>query len=231
MSIASFINRVRKRIDKIRLTPIRIFCIHDVSESYNPATTWECDWTQIDDFKAKILKLQEENEFISLPDAQRHIAHDIIRRKRYCALTCDDGASSIKTILPWLSERRIPITLFVNTAILEGKEKREKPMELLSASELHSLYNDYSPVITIGNHGYSHLNSDMISLKEFEDNVERSEEFLSREFPDRIPFFAYPCNGHNGQTDMYLRSKGIIPVYCDGNSNYGNGSIIHRELL
>ena len=231
MSLASFIRRVRKRIDRIRLTPIRVYCIHEVSESYNPATTWESDWVQIDDFKAKIERLREGNEFISLPEAYGHIAHDIIRRKRYCVLTCDDGASSIKGILPWLAERGISITLFVNPAILEGKEKREKPMEMLSVSELHTLYNDYSPVITVGNHGYSHLDSGMISLKEFEDNVERSEEFLSREFPDRIPFFAYPLNGHNGQTDMYLRSKGIIPVYCDGNSNYGDSGIVHRELL
>lgn len=226
-----FLRRLLRKINKIRLTPIRVFCFHDVSDSFNPDTTWECDWIQTDLFKERVTKLSKEYRFISLSEAYKHISRDIIRTKKYCVLTCDDGVSSFKQIVPWIAGKGFPITIFVNSAILKGIDKREKPMELLSVDDIHLLVREYPSLLTIGNHGYRHLESSRIPMDLFIDNVMNSEEYLSKEFVNTIPFFAYPSDKHNSTTDRFLISKGIIPVYCDGGMNYGDSSVIHRELL
>lgn len=225
------LKRILRKINKIRFVPIHIFCIHDVSEAFNPETTWECDWIQTRVFKDRITKLCNEYSFISLTDAFKHLSCDIIRVKKYCVLTCDDGISSIKQIIPWLAEMSIPITIFLNPSILTGIDKREKPMKLLSAGDIHDLVQDYPHLITIGNHGFRHLDSSRIPMEVFMENVLLSEEYLSKSFDSFIPYFAYPRDKHNSSTDEFLISRGIVPVYCDGAVNYGKSSVIHRELL
>ena len=51
---------IRRKWTKIRLQPIRVFCFHQVSEQFDASTMWECDWTQIEQFKRNILRLKEQ---------------------------------------------------------------------------------------------------------------------------------------------------------------------------
>ena len=79
----SLLKKIRRRIVRLRLQPIRVFCFHQVSELYNPLTMWECDWTQIDLFKQNILNLKEQYTFISLTEAHEKIKHDCFRNRRF----------------------------------------------------------------------------------------------------------------------------------------------------
>lgn len=216
---------------KLRLKPIRVFCYHQVSDVFNPETTWECDWKQTDVFKGQILDLLHNGvSFISLADAYEHIQHDLFRTNRYAVITFDDGSRSVQDIVPWLAEQSIPVTLFVNPLFLLGEGKREKPMEFLSYHDLELLVKKYPSLITLASHSYGHEMCDTLNIEEFQDTIRRSEDVLSS-LPGKIPFFAYPCGRHTSKTDNILIEQHLVPVYCDGMKNYGCTSSISRELL
>ena len=226
-----FFNKIRRRFIKLRLQPIRVFCFHVVTDVYDSQTTWECDWIQTNSFKQKILELQHNNEFISISEAYRHINHDIIRRKRYCVLTCDDGIASVKQILPWLYEKNIPITLFVNPACCIGESHREKPMSFLTTDDLLSIHKMYNGLVIIANHGYDHSDCTKLQPQEFRQRIRLADAFFKELLPEKSPFFAYPCGIHSATTDSILYEELLIPVYCDGLVNYNESTVIHRELL
>lgn len=216
---------------KLRLQPIRVFCFHQVSESFDESTMYEGDWMSTSEFKKRIGDLRKQGySFISLPDAHKYIKHDFIRARKYAVLTADDGWASLKNILPWLKEQQIPITLFLNPAYLDGKHYRvRKTEEYLTETEIQNLYQEY-PLVTIGLHGYEHIDVTIQNEDAFADSVNKSVTCLG-ELSNYIPYFSYPWDKHNCSTDSLLLSHGLTPLYLCSNMNYNNSRIIDRELL
>ena len=97
--------KIRRKWMKLRLQPIRVFCLHHVCKTYDGITMYQGDWVQIDDFKQKVQRMQQDRvEFISLTDAYNKITNDKFRNRKYAVLTFDDGYDSLKEILPWLEQ-------------------------------------------------------------------------------------------------------------------------------
>ncbi len=217
------------KITKMRLRPIRVFCLHHVCETFDVESMYECDWMQIDEFKNKVFSMQEGGvEFISLTEAYKHICNDWFRYKKYSVLTFDDGYATLKELLPWLEEQRIPATFFINGKYLDGESYRKNPNEkYINNEEVFALT---SSLIEIGSHGWEHTDASKISTEEFIQSIAQNVELLQTH-PRFIPFHAYTWGRHNGMTDIILQSKNIIPVYMDGMKNYNNQHIIHRELF
>ena len=213
---------------KLRLQPIRVFCLHHVCKIYNESTMYYDDWMQIDEFKSRIQSMQHDGvEFISLKEAYNKITNDKFRNHKYAVLTFDDGYASLKEILPWLEERQIPATLFINGKYLDGKSYRKNLEEkYLTKEELLALT---SPLIEIGNHGWEHIRATEMTEGEFIESVARNIDLLQRH-PNYIRFWAYTYGAHSGKTDDYLHRQGLVPIYVDGMKNY-NETVIHRELL
>ena len=214
---------------KLRMQPIRVFCLHHVCRAFDAECMNRGDWMQIDEFKNKVLALQRDGvEFISLTEAYHHICSDWFRRKKYAVLTFDDGYASLKEILPWLEEQQIPATLFINGMYLDGKSYRKIPKEkYLTEEELFALT---SPLIEIGNHGWEHIRVTDMTEGEFVESVARNIDLLQKH-SNYIPFWAYTYGAHSNKTDDYLlHQHGLIPIYIDGMKNY-NEIVIHRELL
>lgn len=224
------IDKIKRRLMKLRLQPIRIFCFHQVSDEFEASTMYPGDWTQIEQFKRNIEQLKKQYTFISLPEAHHKLQHDITRCKRFAVLTADDGWTSLKNILPWLNEQQIPITLFLNPAYLMGEETRENNMTgLLTWDELKNLLDKYAN-ITIASHGWNHTLACDMKDEEFVESVIQARRYL--ELSNKyIPFYAYPCGKRTTKTESVLEHNGIIPVYMDGNRNYAFDGGIHRELL
>jgi len=240
--------KIRRKLIKLRLQPIGVFCFHQVSEVYAPLTMWECDWTQIDQFKSSILSLKAKGiEFISLTDAYDKMTNDKFRTSKYAVLTADDGYKSLLNILPWLEEQQIPITLFVNTRYLDGKSwsaineeqalrakpdvdmlKDVCPNLYLSKEELRRIAA--MPNVTIGMHGHEHLDATEQSIAEFKANIEKCQDALT-DMPHTIPYFAYTWGKHTAQTDMVLKEMGLIPVLVSGAKNYNNTNYIDRIAI
>ena len=218
---------LRRKLQHLLLRPIRVFLFHQVGERYDAGLCNQGDWNQIEDFKAKIIGISSEYSFISLTEAEKHLKSDIIRLKKYAVLTSDDGAASLKSILPWLRERRIPVTLFINGKYLDGVSFRERSTECyLTKEELFSL--DYDG-IEVGHHGWEHNDLTQMEWSKFIDSVEKNIEML-QSHPRYIPAWAYTWGKYSKKHNDYLVSRGISPVFIDGMKNYA-GSVIHRELI
>lgn len=214
---------------KLRLQPIRVFCMHHVCSTLNIESMNVCDWMHIDEFKRKVKVMQQEGiEFISLSVAYHKIKNDIFRTHKYAVLTFDDGYASLKEILPWLAENHIPATLFINGKYLDGKSFRANSKEkYLTKKELFQLS---SPLIEIGSHGWEHIDASQMGESAFTEYIEKNIQVLSQH-PCFIPFHAYTWGKHTKQEDNYLHSMGYIPVLVDGKKNYNARQYIYREIL
>lgn len=228
MSISEFIKKIQRKWMKLRLQPIRVFCLHHVCEQFDTDTMYACDWMALDDFKQKINALRHKGyQFISLTDAYEHLKNDWFRRKKYAVLTFDDGYKSLKEVLPWLEEQQIPATLFINGKYLDGTSYRETPKEqYLTYDELFALT---SPLIEIGHHGWEHKSVNEMSEAELIESMQKNIEILSSH-PQYIPFWAYTWGKHTDLSDFYLK-KTVIPVRVMGGSNYKYIGYIDREAL
>lgn len=228
-NVNKILAKICRRWIKLRLQPIRVFCLHHVCETFDVESMYECDWMQIDEFKNKVSSMQKGGvEFISLTEAYKHICKDWFRYKNYAVLTFDDGYASLKEILPWLKEQRIPVTLFINGKYLDGKSYRKNPNEkYLTNEELFSLI---SPLIEISSHGWEHKRATEMTSEEFAESLNCNIGLLS-EHPYYIPFWAYTYGSHSNNTDDYLHRQGLVPLYIDGMKNYNDNKAIHRELL
>ena len=220
---------IKRQLLKLRLQPIRVFCLHHVCETYDESYMYHGDWMQIDEFKAKVLSMQQDGvEFISLKEAYNKITNDKFRNHKYVVLTFDDGYASLKEILPWLEKQKIPVTLFINGKYLDGKSYRKNPNEKYLTKE--GLFALTSPLIEIGSHGWEHNCATEMTSEEFAESVKRNIGLLSGH-PNYIPFFAYTYGAHSNNTDDYLHRQGLVPIYIDGMKNYNEINVIHRELL
>ena len=237
MRKTNLFDKIKQRWIRFRFKPIPIFVFHSVSEGYNPLFWWECDWTQSDLFKQNILKLKRLYKFISLPEAHRHLKEDNIRFEKFAVLTADDGYRSLLGILPWLEEKKIPISLFINSCYLdkeswseinEEQAKRTNPgvdMQhdvcpylYMSKEELFDITSEY---VTIGLHGHKHTDAIKLSTEDFIHNVKECKEILSQH-PRYIPYYAYTWGHHNDNTDAILKDLELIPVLTSGSKNYKN---------
>ena len=229
MTIKTLFYKVKRKWMKLRLQPIRIFCLHHVCKQFDAESMYPCDWMELSVFQSKINNLREMGyQFISLTEAHLHLQNDWIRREKYSVLTFDDGYKSLLEVLPWLEEQKIPAALFINGKYLDGKSYRDNTKEQYLTYD--ELFNLTSPLIEIGHHGWEHIAVTEMTEAEFVKSLEKNIEVLSKH-PRYIPFWAYTWGRHNKQNDAFLRSNGIIPVLIEGNKNYKWVGSIDREML
>lgn len=229
MTLSVFIHKVLRKWMKIRLRPIRVFCLHHVCEQFDADAMYACDWIALDEFKQKINVLRNDGyQFISLTEAYEHLKKDWFRCKKYAVLTFDDGYKSLLEILPWLEEQQIPCALFVNGKYLDGQSYRETPKEkYLTYDEIFTLT---SPLIEIGHHGWEHTAADTMTYDELLESLFKNENILFTH-PRYIPFWAYTWGRHTMENDKVLLENLIIPVRIEGNKNYKWIGTIDRENL
>ena len=218
-------SKIRRKWTKLRLQPIRVYCLHHVCAEFNAESMNAGDWMQIDEFKTKVMAMQQNGvEFISLTEAYDKIANDKFRNHKYVVFTFDDGNASLKEILPWLEEQKIPTTLFINGKYLDGKSYRKNPKEkYLTYEELFAMT---SPLVEIGSHGWEHIRATEQTRDEFEKSVMQNMILLNTH-----PRHVYTYGDHNAALDAILQKSYILPVLIDGLNNYNDTQIIHRELL
>lgn len=225
----TILQKLQRKWMKLRLQPIRVFCLHHVCEQFDADAMYACDWVAMDEFKQKIIALRNQGyQFISLTKAYYHLKKDYFRRKKYAVLTFDDGYKSLKEVLPWLEEQQIPVTLFINGKYLDGKSYRETAKEqYLTHDELFALT---SPLIEIGHHGWEHKSVKEMTEEELIDSLQKNIEILSSH-PRYIPFWAYTYGIHDQNSDVTLSKNGMTLVLVNGGKNYKWKGCIARELF
>lgn len=221
---------VSRRIRKMLLTPIEVFVFHAVTDEFDETLNVRDDWSSTEEFKSRILDYQRQYKFISLSEAYAKIKNDRFRRGRYAVLTCDDGFLSVLTILPFLEQHRIPITLFVNVKYLDGQSRRDGYAVTPQYLTLQQLNRLTGKNITIGYHGYEHNNATEMTSQEFAYSVERCIDAL-KDHPRVIPFYAYTWGCYSDKTQAVLSEMGIVPVLTDGLPNYKYAGGISRKPI
>ena len=227
----SFFERLKHGLLRMRLHPIPVFVFHQVSDVFEPDTMWECDWTQTEVFKRTISALMRKYTFIPLSEVPEHLAKDKWRFRNYAALTSDDGWASLKNILPWLVEKKIPVTLFLNPSNLDGRHWNSRETEkLLTREEVMEIVNDGFPYISVASHGWIHRNCKTMTPEEFADNVQKAEDALA-DFPTKVPFYAFASGFHRKVYLAYLRERQLTPVLVSGRNNEQDPTIIQRHCI
>lgn len=182
-------------------------------------------------FKKRILTLKKKYTFISLEEAYTHIANDRLRINNFAVLTSDDGWASLKNILPWLAEEKIPITLFLNPLYMDGLHFQSRDSEkFLTKEEVADLVERYKPFITVASHGWSHEDCLKMPMESFADSVCKSEEYL-KDMKGIVPFYAFTFGRHTIKQLEFLKQQSLVPVLMDGMVNYDDASCIHRECV
>lgn len=237
------LKRISRKWNKFYLQPIRVFCFHQVSETYDPITMWKEDWVNTSAFKQWIVYMMKRGyTFISLPEAFNKLKNDRFRCEKYAVLTADDGFVSISNILPWLIEQCIPVTLFVNPKYIAEDKVGENVQNRLdqnqvkvSSGKIYLKMNDIlsiqSPYVTFAYHGYEHLDEWDMNEETFTQNLTQCIEAMQRDFPNVIPFYAHTYGHAKREYDVILYKHGLTPVYVSGNCNYNDALHIDRELI
>ena len=237
--------KIKRKWKKILLHPIHVFVVHNVSASYSSFQGPKEDWISVNDFQQSIIKLQRIYTFISLEEALEHLKHDVIRLKDFAVLTADDGYHSVYEQLPWLINNNVPITLFINPKYLDGKSYSEHIWRFvhnahpeiseavfvkdryMSVSELHSIV---SPLVSIGSHGYEHIDNAQMNDEEFNADIDKTFDEINLSH-SVIPFHAYPFGKYSAGNEKVLKEKEICPLLADGWYNINDATKIHREYL
>lgn len=244
MNIQSLLHKINNRCRKFRLQPIRVFCLHHVCAKFDEGSMCNSDWMDIEFFKNRVEQVSQDGyAFISFEDAYCKIQKDFFRCHKYAVITFDDGYKSLNEILPWLIEKNIPVTLFINGKYTDGVSQRQvegKHFTYLTKDELQHYVEISNGLISLQSHGYEHLDATQMTEEEFKAQIEKNVDYISlhrtqgtrHQTPNtKHQFHAYTWGRHNAQTDAILQENNIIPVLVDGMKNYNDASCIHRELL
>ena len=240
MILASFQNRVSRFLRKKRFRPIRVFCLHQVVENDSSPLISEEDLVSSEDFRRIIGCLRERVIFISLAEAARKLKEDTFRFRDYVVLTFDDGYRSPLPILHWLEEQQIPFTVFLNAKYLDGVSysshirQRIQDQHALAEGKVYLTEPDVealsSDFCSIASHGYEHLDAISLSADQFSCQLEKNLQELKR-MGKFVPFHAYTWGHHSKETDEIVYTRGLTPVLMDGQKNYSDSRMIHRELF
>lgn len=217
------VQKIINRIHKIWSKPIYIFLAHQVRESFDEKIDAKNTFSDLSLFQSNILSLKKRYTFISLQEAERLLKRGGLRLKSYAVFTFDDAYKNIECTFDFLSSQKIPFTIFVNSEFMSETENGK----YLSRAEIFNLVDEY---ITIGLHGYKHLNSNKLSESEFYDNVKCNLDDI-KSHPRYIPFFAYPYGANKLEQDKTLQGLGLVPVLCDWNYNQSNTKRLSRYCI
>ena len=218
MSGLKIVKKIKHKVGKFFLTPIEVFVFHAVSDSFDERCNKLKDWSQTQDFKNHILWLKKRYRFITLEECYRKLKKQRIRFRHYAVMTCDDGYASVLQVLPFLEEQQVPMTLFINPKYLDGKSKREGYAESPIYITENQLWGLNSSWVTIGMHGYEHLNATKQSKEDFVDSVRKCKEMLQGH-PGYIPYFAYTWGLFSEGTQRVLDEMHVVPVLTSGEGN------------
>lgn len=222
--------QIHRKMRKMRLRPISVFLFHQVSDVFDESTMKRGDWTETNQFKHNVDMLMKKYKFISLDCAYSKMKKDVFRFHNYAVMTFDDGWASLKNILPWLKERDIPVTLFLNPGYFDGLHYREKDTErYLLKDDIDRISRGY-PNVTFGLHGWEHVRATEQDEIGFRESVVKTIEAL-QQYPNFIPYYAYTYGASNEMNSSVLKEFGLVSVLMDGGKNVDDLSCIHRELL
>jgi peptidoglycan/xylan/chitin deacetylase (PgdA/CDA1 family) len=162
-------------------------------------------WTSLDSFRHQIYYLKQKFEFISLKAGIKLLEQGKIDGN-YASLTFDDGDISIKEVIPFLIEEKIPATFFINSAYLGDARKSWADVfaYIQSVSNLSSIPKDvyYAFKILRNTLDIEEYNKYRIIAEDYVNNIKFNKpKYLTVEDLNAIlnPLFNIGLHGHEHQ--------------------------------
>lgn len=186
-----------------------VLMYHNVSDTTPRSTS-----VTLDELKSHIEWLQSNNfQILDLQDALDGIKKDKFTEQDYIvALSFDDSHKSVcDTAWPYLKEKNIPFTFFINSEPIEKKFASQCTIEQLQAMAK-------SDLVTIGNHGQTHMHmanrfefeSEQAWLKAIQKEIVQAESFIEQQLGIKPNLFAYPYGEYNQEVQALLKKRGYI---------------------
>ncbi len=179
--------------------PIMSLLYHRVADVH--PNSWTISWER---FRYQMDWLRERFDVVSLAEAQMRIAAGVNTRPTVC-ITFDDGYSeNCDKAIPWLIEKRIPVTYFVTSDnILSGRPfphdvAARCPLEPNTVAQIQAMAE---AGIEIGAHTRSHPDlGRAASLDELTDEIVGSKHDLEALLDIPVRYFAFPYGLHKNMT-------------------------------
>lgn len=178
---------------KRRQAPVAVLFYHRVADSH--PTPWSIDCQT---FRSQVEWMAKRFDFVSLSEARLRIAGG---NERPCVtLTFDDGYhENSEWAIPWLIDRRIPVTYFVSTGFVGSKQGFPHDIELglnLPPHDLPTLKSWVGTSIEFGGHTRTHADlGRCTSAAKLIDELVVASADLQRMLGASIRDFAFPY-GH-----------------------------------
>jgi peptidoglycan-N-acetylglucosamine deacetylase len=175
-----------------------------------------------------------------------HALFAFAQSKKQVAITIDDAPftqwsdatplnvkkAANEKLLQAFKDKKVPLTLFINENTLQGEEAKSR-IDILSKWLK-------SPLVTAGNHGYSHANFNTTSVEDFKQEVVKGEAITKRllaKTKRQLKYFRFPYNATGKDSvsrfamEAFLKSKGYISTpFTIESQDYLFASIYQSEL-
>jgi peptidoglycan/xylan/chitin deacetylase (PgdA/CDA1 family) len=173
----------------------RILCLHSIEDKVTEDSTgyWTISAYQ---FESWVNILFEKGDYVP-----KKFEDPFTTNEKSIAFSFDDGYRSNCTFaLKILEKYRIPMSIFVSTKFVQDKHP-----DFLSPIEIKEISKH--PLVTIGNHGFRHLNLTHLSPLEVENEIKKSSEFINEILGQNCPYFSYPHGGFNSTIQSILKKR------------------------
>ena len=187
-----------------------IFLYHDVSNSDSPQYS-EHYSTKISAFHNHIEFFSKHFKFVSLDEI---ISADHGEQERLAAITFDDGFLSVKTeILPYLKERGIPFTVFLNTSAVKtnslkyktGNASIERSYETKVYLDENDVWEISEQGVLIGSHTANHKVLSECAAAELGEEISDAKHYLETLVKYKIKHLALPFGKREHYNDAVLK--------------------------
>ena len=158
-------------------------------------------------------------------------------RGRWVCVTFDDGyRDSLELAAPILRELGIPATVFLATAIVDGRAGfdwyRRSPPPALSWDDVHDLVAD--GLIDVQSHSRTHPRLPVLGDEEVLQELAGSKADLERHVPGAVSTFCYPAGLYGAREARLVLDAGYrAAVTCRPGLNVGDGPLaeLRRTMI
>jgi peptidoglycan/xylan/chitin deacetylase (PgdA/CDA1 family) len=178
---------------------------------------------ELEIFTKHIAFLSEHFNILDLENLKNHVEKGIPLEKKSLFITFDDGWASNYKLLPFLEEKKIPITIFLTTKLI-GTNKTPSPISEYMDTNIDNKYptqpnrtmlnyeeiREMREIVNFQSHGINHhplnrISSELLRLELLE-SKKQIEEITGR----TVYAFAYPYNIASEKEAKIVESCGYL---------------------
>ena len=176
-------------------------------------------------FKEHFEYLSNQYNITPLSSLREHYEHGAPLPENSLFITFDDGWRSNYSLLPFIEEKEIPITIFLTTGLI-GSRKIPAPLNYFQGKSIIGFTDNYptqdertmltkleikemSSIIDFQTHGVNHFPSTSLSSEQFRTELLDSKIDIEKITGKTVYAFAYPYNRASDREAQIVKSCGF----------------------